>query len=178
MSAAVVAFAEDHAPAERLAAALGIPHHPIHLHRFPDGEALPTVAAGHETVVFYRSLDRPDAKLMPLLLAADALRRGGAEWIVLVAPYLPYLRQDQVFAPGQPLSRDVLGRLLDVADDHVAVDITITTAHGKVVETSSIYQRRGDVLIGSYSPDLDRAVALANSAGRRLAAAPAEQVGG
>ncbi len=117
MSAVVVAFAEDHAPAERLAAALGIPHHPIHLHRFPDGEALPTVAAGHETVLLYRSLDRPDGKLMPLLLAADALRRGGAERIVLVAPYLPYLRQDQVFAAGQPLSRDVLGRLLDAPFD-------------------------------------------------------------
>ncbi|MBS0360318.1 MAG: ribose-phosphate diphosphokinase, partial [Proteobacteria bacterium] len=47
------------------------------------------------------------------------LRRGGADWIVLVAPYLPYLRQDRVFAPGQPLSRDVVGRLLAAPFDRI-----------------------------------------------------------
>jgi ribose-phosphate pyrophosphokinase len=119
VSCAVHAFAADHAPAERLAAQLGVAEHPIHLHRFPDGECLPTVGAVHGAAIVYCSLDRPDAKLVPLLLAADALRRAGAERIVLVAPYLPYLRQDRVFAPGQPLSRDVIGRLLAPSFDRL-----------------------------------------------------------
>jgi ribose-phosphate pyrophosphokinase len=52
---------------------------------------------------------------MPLLLAADALRRAGAGRVVLIAPYMPYLRQDAVFQPGQPLSRDVIGAMLGSA---------------------------------------------------------------
>lgn len=119
MSAAVFAFDDDHAPAQRLAAALRAPLHPIHLHRFPDGEALPTVAGVHDTVFLYRALDRPDDKIVPLRLAADALRRAGARRLVLVAPYMPYLRQDMVFEPGQPLSRDVLGALLGPGFDRI-----------------------------------------------------------
>ncbi|MBS0331174.1 MAG: ribose-phosphate diphosphokinase [Proteobacteria bacterium] len=112
MTVAVFAFDDDQAPAERLAAELGVPHHPVHLRRFPDGEALPTVAVGYRTALIYRGLDHPDPKVVPLLLAADALRRSGVERLVLVAPYFPYLRQDRSFAPGQPVSREVVGRLL------------------------------------------------------------------
>jgi len=112
MTAAVFAFSEDRLAAKRLADALGVGLQPIDLHTLPDGESLPSVRGAMETVLLYRSLDRPDAKLMPLLLACDALRRAGARRVVLVAPYLPYLRQDAVFKPGQPLSRDVIGALL------------------------------------------------------------------
>ena len=119
MSVAVFAFEEDFAPARRLANQLGAPLHAIALHVFPDGESLPVVPTGHETALLYRGLDRPDGKLMSLLLAADALRRSGTGWIVLVAPYLPYLRQDEVFAPGQPLSRNVFTRLLGQPFDRI-----------------------------------------------------------
>jgi ribose-phosphate pyrophosphokinase len=119
MGAAIHAFAEDLAPASRLADALGLTLRQVDLHRFPDGESLPTVAPGDPTVLVYRSLDRPDAKLVPLLLACDAWRRNGARRLVLVAPYLPYLRQDKAFRPGQPLSRDVVGSLLGERFDRI-----------------------------------------------------------
>ena len=112
MISAVHAFADEATPATRLAKALGAPLAPIDLHRFPDGESLPRVLEAAGIVAIYRSLWAPDDKILPLLLAADALRRRGAERIVLVAPYLCYLRQDIVFHPGEPLSRDVVGRLL------------------------------------------------------------------
>lgn len=120
MSAALFAFADEAAPTDRLARALGLGEAAtIAVHHFPDGEALPLTPQATETVILYRSLDRPDGKLMPLLLSADALRRAGARRLVLVAPYLPYLRQDKVFAPGEPVSRDVIGRLLGGAFDRV-----------------------------------------------------------
>jgi ribose-phosphate pyrophosphokinase len=115
----VHAFLDEYVPARRLADAMGAPFRHIELHRFPDGESLPTVAECSGNVALYRSLDRPDPKLMPLLLAADALRGRGAERVVLVAPYLCYLRQDAVFQPGQSLSRDVIGRLLGEAFDAI-----------------------------------------------------------
>lgn len=119
MSAAVFAFAEDVGPAARLASALGVPLREIALHRFPDGEGLPNVGAAPGVAILYRGLAQPDAKLMSLFLAADALRRAGAARLVLAAPYMPYLRQDTVFQPGQPLSRDVLGGLVGPAVDRI-----------------------------------------------------------
>lgn len=119
MSTVVYAFPEDLGPAAGLAAALQCPLTAIEPHRFPDGESRPTVNRFAVTALVYVRLNRPDPKVMPLLLAADALRRGGVRRLVLVAPYLPYLRQDKVFLPGQPLSRDVLGRLLGGAFDRI-----------------------------------------------------------
>ena len=57
--------------------------------------------------------------MFPLALAADALRRSGATRVILVAPYLPYMRQDIVFAPGQPISQRVLARFLATSFDRV-----------------------------------------------------------
>ena len=120
MTAAVHAFPDDAAPAGRFAEALGLPLRLITPHRFPDGESRPLVdAGGGGTALLYRSLADPDAKLMPLLLAADALRRAGARRVDLVAPYLPYMRQDRVFAPGEPLSQAVMGRMLGGAFDRI-----------------------------------------------------------
>lgn len=113
-------FAEDAAAVGRLASRLAAPQGLVDLHRFPDGEVLPTVpvtAAG--TVILYRSLHDPNERLVSLLLAADAYRRAGVARLVLVAPYLCYLRQDAVFQPGQPLSRDVIGRWLGKAFDRI-----------------------------------------------------------
>lgn len=120
MTVTVAAFADERAPARRLAAALGARLAEIEVHEFPDGETMPLAAgpAGEVTVI-YRSLDRPNGKLVELLLAADAWRRAGAKRLILVAPYFCYLRQDTVFAPGQPLSRDVIGPLIGRGFDGV-----------------------------------------------------------
>lgn len=115
----LLAFPDEAAPAGRLAKALGVELGLIDVHAFPDGETLPTVPGAEPLTVIYRSLDQPDPKLMPLLLSADAARRAGAKRLVLVCPYLCYLRQDAVFAPGQPVSRDVICGLLGRAVDRV-----------------------------------------------------------
>lgn len=106
--------------AQGLAAALGGSLAEIALHRFPDGESLVRVRAGAGAdVVLVRSLHDPNTKLVELLLAADAARRAGAASVTLVAPYLGYLRQDKVFAPGEPVSQQVIAGLLSGAFDRV-----------------------------------------------------------
>jgi ribose-phosphate pyrophosphokinase len=113
-------FAEDVAAVGRLADLLGARQCLIDLHRFPDGEVMPTVPpSGASSVILYRSLHDANDRLVPLLLAADAYRRAGVGRLVLAAPYLCYLRQDAVFRPGQPLSRDVVCRWLGDAFDRV-----------------------------------------------------------
>lgn len=117
MTAALHHFAEGATQARQLAEALGLPSHEIATRRFPDGEALVQVAPQPGTALLFRALDRPDAKLVELLLAASALRDSGAERVVLVAPYLAYMRQDIAFAPGQAVSQRVIGTLIAVTFD-------------------------------------------------------------
>jgi ribose-phosphate pyrophosphokinase len=119
MTATLHAFADDAAPAGRLAAALSIACVGLDSHRFPDGEHRVTAGETTPTALVYRSLANPDAKLVELLLAADALRRRGTARLVLVAPYLPYMRQDTAFAPGEAVSQTVIARLLAGAFDAV-----------------------------------------------------------
>ncbi len=109
--------------AQRLAARLGLACEEIHLHRFPDGELRVTVGPAATTTILHASLDQPNDKLIALLLAAEALRRGGAKRLVLVAPYLCYMRQDAAFQPGEAISQRAVGRLLaTIVDLAVTVD--------------------------------------------------------
>jgi len=109
--------------ARRLAARLGLSLHEIALHRFPDGELRTTVGPAASTTVVYASLDQPNEKLLALMFASEALRRGGAKRLVLVAPYLCYMRQDAAFHEGEAISQKVIGRLLaDYFDRVITVD--------------------------------------------------------
>ena len=61
----------------------------------------------------------PNDKLMALLFAAESLRRNGARRLVLVAPYLCYMRQDTAFHPGEAISQKVIGQLIAASFDRV-----------------------------------------------------------
>ncbi len=104
----------------RLARDMGLPAAGVALHAFPDGESLVRVRLppGRHAVLV-RSLHQPNGKLVETVLAADALRRSGARRVTLIAPYLPYMRQDAVFLPGEPISQCVVGDCLGRAFDAV-----------------------------------------------------------
>jgi ribose-phosphate pyrophosphokinase len=93
----------------------------LELHRFPDGESmLRLVTPPHGAVAMVCTLDRPDAKLFPLVAAAATARDLGASRVGLVAPYLAYMRQDTRFNPGEAVSARVLGGLLGASFDWIA----------------------------------------------------------
>jgi len=96
----------------------------ITLHRFPDGEhRLQVPAPLPEHVVVFLSLDHPNEKLIELLLAAGAARDNGTARLVLVAPYLCYMRQDVAFHAGEAVSQQIIGKLLaDNFDAVITVD--------------------------------------------------------
>lgn len=112
MTAALYTFANTLEPAGRLADALGLPCRAIHVHRFPDGESLVRLDPPYPYALIYQALDRPNDKLIELMLAASVLREAGAAAIILIAPYLPYMRQDIAFQPGEAVSQRVVGRWL------------------------------------------------------------------
>jgi ribose-phosphate pyrophosphokinase len=109
----VLGFPDYAEQSRRLAEALQAPWEPVGVHRFPDGESkvtLPPAVARH--VILCRSLDRPNDKLIELILAAATARRLGARELTLVAPYLCYMRQDAEFHPGEAVSQRIIGGLL------------------------------------------------------------------
>jgi ribose-phosphate pyrophosphokinase len=109
--------------AGRLAARLGLGLQEIGLHRFPDGELRVTVGPAAPTTIIYAPLDQPNDKLIAILLAAEALRRAGARRLVLLAPYLCYMRQDTAFHEGEAISQRAVGRLIaSIVDRVITVD--------------------------------------------------------
>ncbi|WP_028006608.1 ribose-phosphate diphosphokinase [Solimonas flava] len=72
------------------------------LHRFPDGETGMRVleSPARRDVIVVCSLNDPDPKMAALHFAAATLREHGARRLLLVAPYLAYMRQDRAFEPG------------------------------------------------------------------------------
>lgn len=100
--------------AARLCACLPCEPMALELHRFPDGEScprLPPAMAGRD-VVLAAALDQPDARLLALYLVASVARELGARGVGLVAPYLPYMRQDKRFEPGQGITAAHVARLI------------------------------------------------------------------
>lgn len=112
----VYTFADSWNQGHELAARCGAAIDQVDVHAFPDGETLVTAVPNPRTrggvVALYRSLDTPNQKLFELLQAASALRTSGAAKLILIAPYLPYMRQDRAFQPGQAISQTLIGELL------------------------------------------------------------------
>jgi ribose-phosphate pyrophosphokinase len=120
MSGAAIQWMPDASHTGRqLAAILGVPANEIAVHRFPDGELRVTVGPAAPTTIVFGSLDQPNEKLIALLFAAEALRREGARRLVLVAPYLAYMRQDAAFHAGEAISQRIVGEMLARTFDRI-----------------------------------------------------------
>ena len=106
MKPVVIAMPGNERLADELATYLGLERGAATVRRFPDGEShvrIETSVEGRHAFIVC-TLDRPDDKLIPLLLLACAVREAGALSVGLVAPYLAYMRQDRCFQPGETIS--------------------------------------------------------------------------
>jgi ribose-phosphate pyrophosphokinase len=97
----------------------------ITVRRFPDGETYVRFDSAVEgrDVVIVADLSRPDDKIIPVLWSAATARDLGAACVGLVAPYLPYMRQDARFQAGEGItSRYFAGLVSGHVDWLVTVD--------------------------------------------------------
>jgi len=91
----------------------------IELKTFPDGDSYVRVPEagkfkGKEVKLLHRLYPEQDKAVFQAVLMLDVLKKAGAKPI-LVAPYLPYSRQDKIFLEGEALSAEVLCRMLKSA---------------------------------------------------------------
>lgn len=124
-------------PALRLAERLGCGTAIIHVHAFPDGESRVQVEPATKTVCVYASLDQPNPKLIELIFAAEALRSLGATRLVLVCPYLCYMRQDKAFHKGEAVSQQVIGALLSRYFDRI---VTVDPHLHRISSLDEVFQ--------------------------------------
>ncbi len=148
-AALVLGFPEYTAQASALAQALGADYRLIYVHRFPDGESrLRLPATLPDDVIFCRSLNRPNDKLVELLLAVETARSIGAKRCTLVAPYLCYMRQDKAFHPGEAVSQRIIGRFLGT---HFDTLITVDPHLHRARRLEDAVPNTGAVSLGAAS---------------------------
>lgn len=111
----------------------------IDVRHFPDEETyirFEENLSGRE-VIFLCTLDRPDAKLLPLLFAAATARELGARNVGVIAPYLAYMRQDRRFKPGEAITSKCFARLLSREFDWL---VTVDPHLHRLTSLSEIYR--------------------------------------
>lgn len=127
--------------AERLAGALHAPVVRLDSRRFPDGEIylrLLDDVRGRDVAVVAQLRD-PDPQIPALLFLADTLRELGARELGLVAPYLPYMRQDMRFQPGEAVTSHSFARLVSNAFDWL---VTMDPHLHRIASLQAVYTLR------------------------------------
>jgi len=135
----VIALPGNVLMAAKLAEETGAEIGRLDLHHFPDEEThlrFESDLRGRR-VIFVCTLDRPDAKFLPLIFAAATARELGAARVGLVAPYLCYMRQDKRFADGEAVSAPIFaGEISRHFDWLITVDPHLHRLHA----LSAIYK--------------------------------------
>ncbi|MHB1206967.1 MAG: ribose-phosphate pyrophosphokinase [Rhodospirillaceae bacterium] len=113
----LLAMPGNQALTQRLASLAGIDMTVCDFRRFPDGESyvrldVKGALVRGRSVAIVCTLDHPDDKLLALIFMAENLRELGARRVGLVSPYLPYMRQDKRFKPGEALTSESFARLI------------------------------------------------------------------
>lgn len=97
----------------------------LQVRHFPDGESYVRILSdtSGKDVFIVCTLARPDPQFLSLAFAAQALRDACARRLILIAPYLAYMRQDRIFHPGEALtSRLFAEQLQRHFDELITVD--------------------------------------------------------
>ncbi|MFZ3117986.1 MAG: ribose-phosphate pyrophosphokinase [Variovorax sp.] len=121
-----------------LASHLRAPVGRVESRRFPDGESylrLHDDLAGMEVVVV-ASLREPDPQALGLWFLAQTARELGARRVGIVAPYLPYMRQDMRFQAGEAVTSGTFARFLSQAFDWL---VTVDPHLHRLAALSEVY---------------------------------------
>lgn len=110
--------------AKKISKKLKKPYSELFVSKFPDNELYVRFKTNvkNKTVVLVQSLFEPNEKIIEILFAAYTAKDLGAKKLVLVAPYLAYMRQDKRFHPSGCISSEVIAKLFRVFDELITID--------------------------------------------------------
>ena len=84
---------------------------------FPDTEQrvrIPADKVFGQTIYLVKSIEMPvDASTLQVAFITDALIRAGADKVIGILPYFPYMRADHIFRPGEAVPLELVIKLLE-----------------------------------------------------------------
>lgn len=106
--------------------------------KFPDGECYVRInsTVKNKVVILFCTLNNPNQKILSLMFTAQTLKELGAKKIILVSPYLPYMRQDKRFKPGEAITSQLFAKFLSSWVDYL---VTVDPHLHRIHHLSSIY---------------------------------------
>lgn len=108
--------------ARKLAKKLKAKFSPLTIKSFPDGDIylkFNTSLKGKKLIIVQSFQPDSDMSLFDVIFAAHTAKDLGAKKIILVAPYLAYMRQDKRFHPGEAISSRIMAKLLNNSVDRI-----------------------------------------------------------
>ncbi|MBI2145880.1 ribose-phosphate diphosphokinase [Candidatus Woesearchaeota archaeon] len=108
--------------ARRLAAALHATFSPLTISSFPDGDLYlkyTTALKGQNVIIVHSFQPHSNQSLFNLIFAAETAKDLGAKKVILVSPYLAYMRQDTRFHPGEAISSKIMAKHLNRCVDKI-----------------------------------------------------------
>jgi len=103
---------------EKIAELLRVEAVHVAFKNFADGESyvrLEGKVQDEEALIVQTTSPPQDARLIQLMLMADAAKMNGAKKVTAVVPFLAYARQDRAFLIGEPVSIETIARMLKAA---------------------------------------------------------------
>ncbi|KTC67939.1 ribose-phosphate pyrophosphokinase [Legionella birminghamensis] len=124
--------------AQNLANKLRIEEGELVMKRFPDGESYVRInsTVRNKIVILFCTMNNPDKKILSLMFTAQTLKELGAKKIILISPYLPYMRQDIRFNPGEAITSRLFAKFLSNWIDYL---ITVDPHLHRIHHLSCIY---------------------------------------
>ncbi|MBI2102919.1 ribose-phosphate diphosphokinase [Candidatus Woesearchaeota archaeon] len=95
---------------------------PLTISSFPDGDIylkFNTSVKGKKVVIIHSFQPDADKSLFDVIFAAETAKDLGAKKVILVAPYLAYMRQDKRFHPGEAISSRIMAKHLNPCIDKI-----------------------------------------------------------
>ena len=95
---------------------------PLTIGAFPDGDLFlrfNTPLKGKKVVIVQSFQPHPDMSLFDIIFAAETAKDLGAKKVILVAPYLAYMRQDKRFNAGECISSRIMAKMLNNSIDKI-----------------------------------------------------------
>lgn len=111
--------------AKRVARRLKAPYAALIVKHFPDGETylrLPKDVKGKEVILIESMHPDPDLIMIETIFAARTAKELGAKKVIIVAPYLAYMRQDKRFHPRECKSNSIMAALMTCGDKIITID--------------------------------------------------------
>jgi ribose-phosphate pyrophosphokinase len=108
--------------AKSLAKKLKAKYSPLTISSFPDGDIYlkyNTNLKNKKVVIVQSFQPHSDMSLFDIIFAAETAKDMGAKKVILVAPYLAYMRQDKRFNPGEAISSRIMAKLLNNSIDKI-----------------------------------------------------------